>query len=812
MSESPQNLSLRVALAGRWQMPLLAVGLLLFCGGLIRIGAAYRPVTYQDELDRVTSLRERGALIRANAYLLDLLRDVERPNDQRAEFHRLLATTVHQVERPLRSHRKQNIHSIITNFRSALRYGASPGADDWIAVADAYYWSGNDAEAEDAYREVLRFSPDRADQIRRRLVEMHLDDGPVPSAQTLADVDDILDDASSSPVVYLWAMERKVDWLLAEGEAPQALALVAEGKVRLSGTPEKPAVLYSEALCLCKRGDCYSAEAESVLRSLLSDWTVRDRLWGRATWLLGRLQQADERPQAALVLFDDVLRSFQAGELHDGCKLGRAECLASLERYARSLETFRAIQDRFVPGHHHPYLERSAVRTTVIAIGESLFQAGDLEMGVEYMRLGLLMMDASDEAARIHVASRIATGLSQMAKAAASDRDKVENRKSKTESRKSKVESRKSKSEMGRADALFVQAGEAYLSLAEAQSLDPDGAAESLESAAESFDSAGMTERVIEVLARLTRTYLGYSRRATALRQLGQACQAARRYPEAVAAYEEAIETYPRLLAAHASMVPMAECLIAIGGDSSKRGVEVLIGIVDASGEKKWFGPEAKEYRDALLRLVEYYDRATEDEEPGHLEKAIVRLENAVALYPDDPQMVRLKFLLADAYRGSGLALRDQDLTGLAEDAVATMHREVRRRLARAMEIYDQMISVLAAYDEPSLSDLERTYLRMSYLYRSDCLFELERYGEAIDSYNETVWRYEDLPAAISASMQIVHSYQRLGDIAEARAALERMGWLLRKIPAAAFETERGMSSKAYWESMVDRLQRTGVY
>ena len=60
--------------------------------------------------------------------------------------------------------------------------------------------------------------------------------------------------------------------------------------------------------------------------------------------------------------------------------------------------------------------------------------------------------------------------------------------------------------------------------------------------------------------------------------------------------------------------------------------------------------------------------------------------------------------------------------------------------------------------------------------------------------------------------MQIIHCYQRMGQPIEARAALRRMRWLLRKIPGPAFDTQRGMSSKAYWEAMVERLERTGVF
>ena len=73
-------------------------------------------------------------------------------------------------------------------------------------------------------------------------------------------------------------------------------------------------------------------------------------------------------------------------------------------------------------------------------------------------------------------------------------------------------------------------------------------------------------------------------------------------------------------------------------------------------------------------------------------------------------------------------------------------------------------------------------------------------------------WRYENEPAAVSATMQVVHCYERLGQREEARAALARLQWLLNKIPATAFDTQSGMSSRAYWQAMAQRIERINPY
>jgi len=91
-------LPIRATLAGRWQIPTLVAGLCLFSSGLIRIAAAHETVTFEQHVDRVHTLQQAGALTRANAYLLYLLKDPERPALERGELHRLVVGTIHLAE------------------------------------------------------------------------------------------------------------------------------------------------------------------------------------------------------------------------------------------------------------------------------------------------------------------------------------------------------------------------------------------------------------------------------------------------------------------------------------------------------------------------------------------------------------------------------------------------------------------------------------------------------------------------------------------------------------------------------------------
>jgi tetratricopeptide (TPR) repeat protein len=277
--------------------------------------------------------------------------------------------------------------------------------------------------------------------------------------------------------------------------------------------------------------------------------------------------------------------------------------------------------------------------------------------------------------------------------------------------------------------------------------------------------------------------------------------------------FEDVTQIFPRFPDAARSLVPLAECLIEQGGDAMRRGVILLISIVDDTNDEQLFDPQARDYRLALLRLADYYAHASEKDDPGCLEKAASRLEDALALYPDDPQSPRLKFDLANCYRKSGQALRAESQILKQPVAREAGLLESKQRLLRAAEVFGEVITALATRDtgKTDLSALEQSHLRAAYLHRADCLFDVGQYDTAVEAYREAVWRYENSPVAVSASMQIVLAHQNLGQSADARAALRRMEWLLRKIPAGSFESEPGMSSKHYWESMVQRLASSWV-
>lgn len=855
MSDKPR-LPIRGTLAGRWQIPLLVLAIGVLATSLARIASGYERVTPQQRLERIGRLRQAGALTRAHAYALYLLKDPDRPLPEQAELHRQLVGIIYQAEARFRRHAPQNVRSIITNFRQAAQLGATPDVNDWIALAEAYRWSDRKDDAIDAFRQVLRLlSASTKNQktrplmspasIHRRLIELRAQPGQPLGPESLADIEAILSDGTASPAIYLWALEQKVPWLLAADHTDQALAQVDQARSRLAGTPQRLAMDYLKALCLRQAG--HGEEAETLMRSFRNNWTAHDDLWGKSGWLLGKLQQDDDRPQAALSFYEDVLGAFQSGPIHDACRLGLAQSLVMLQRNQRALDIFRTLVDRVLarqskaasPRFGDPplplpeardglrnrpltsetnidspaiqrttprltgmigqALEPDVLRTTLTTAGESRFKAGERRLGIEYLQLALSLLPYSQRTLRSRYVARIAENLVALAE------QQAEHPHTAGRLAQSQPASADRSSIPRTAQGLYQKAAEMYLLQSGIEPLDEASSARALEMSADNFDAAGQTDRVIEVLTKLVDQHPAYADRARALDRLGMAHQARQEYLAAIDAYARVLKQYPRSPDALAAMIPMAESLLKAGGPHVQQGVKMLIDIVDDRGPDPLFRPQADEYRRALFRLAEYYSSLDDDKAPGHLESAITRLEDAIALYPDDPQTVRLRFLLADAYRRSAAVIR----RGKNPDAEAKAQADHRTKLA--LKNYSTVKQSLAPLDASELSDLEATYLRMSYLYIGDCLFDLGALDQAIEAYREVAWRYENQPAAVSATLQVVHCYERLGRPKQARAALARLEWLLKKIPDAAFQTQSGMTSKAYWQAMAKRVERMNL-
>jgi tetratricopeptide (TPR) repeat protein len=316
-----------------------------------------------------------------------------------------------------------------------------------------------------------------------------------------------------------------------------------------------------------------------------------------------------------------------------------------------------------------------------------------------------------------------------------------------------------------------------------------------------------------------------------ALLRLGRAYQAAGNFDKAIAAYQRNQFRYPNTLAASKSAVPLAQAYVAKGPDFYAKAEQVLTGVVD---NNPLVTPEAAEFKQALFELAQLFYKT------GRYEDAVVKLEELTARYPKEDRFGQLVFLMGDSYRKSAAALivptatstkaadpsaattaafsRDPKGSASAKSTtqpaaemdpveIATAKRD---RLTKARVLFDRAIEVYRR--SPPAGEVDRLYCKLAHFYRADCVFDLGNYEESIKLYDNAAFRYQDDPSALAAYVQIVNAYCALGKVPEAKTANERAKWLLRKMPAEAFNDGGFTMPKEYWDKWLQWTSSAGMW
>jgi tetratricopeptide (TPR) repeat protein len=287
--------------------------------------------------------------------------------------------------------------------------------------------------------------------------------------------------------------------------------------------------------------------------------------------------------------------------------------------------------------------------------------------------------------------------------------------------------------------------------------------------AADRFDEAGERLRTVAVLREFVRERPLDKLAPRALSRLGQSLQALGRYEEAVAAYQENLRRFPRTVDAGSALVPLARCFMALGPEYYDQAEKTCRLILEDS---PIFTPQAPEFADALFLMADLLSHQ------GRHEEAIPLLQEAIERTPDEARVVQAEFLLGDAYRQSGLALREDLKDPRFVGEKPRLRAEHVRRLEEASELFGRLVVRYQDREAAALDELEQLFLRYARLYEADCLFELGRYAEALKRYERAAWIYRDTPSMLAAYVQIVNCHAYLGQRTEARAALRRVQYL----------------------------------
>jgi tetratricopeptide (TPR) repeat protein len=537
-------------------------------------------------------------------------------------------------------------------------------------------------------------------------------------------------------------------------------------------------------------------EAEPLVRQLRARLSVSDELSAKAGWLLGRLDYQQDRPQYALSVFDDVLASFTAGPYVAGCMLGRAECLAALERYDEAGEAYEQVVALLERGRHGRLVDGAAVRTSLTGLYYDLRAQGRTVESLRFIKLALKLTSPQDLEKVTWYLGVVARLHEELARRARREADRLGGDTREAESAEHLAEAKQH----------FGEAANTWLDLAKANTLRDAIAEDAAWRAADDFDLAGETESVIEILGEFIVERPSSPRTPQARFRLGQAYQARNQLHSAIESYRLLVQKHPRTLSAFSAMVPLSQCFVALGADFYEQAEQVLLLVLEEDPSRPGlYTPEAPLFREALFRLGELY---------GHMDRhtdAISRLEDFLEYYPQDARRPQVQFMLADSYLKAGLALRARAGANVEFNAREALLGEFRRRLQEAANLYEQVIEAYGERGEDSLSAREQLYLRLGYLYRAECAFELGQYDQAIPLYEQAAYRYQNEPMSLSAYLQIINCYFRLGERHRARTALGRARWLLRRMPASDFAQQPRGIDRQRWQDVLAWVEDSGL-
>jgi len=780
MGPSSDQLSLRLAVRGRWQVPLLAVSMALLVAGLFRLRPTAATPSFAEQTAQVQALISARLFPEAAAMAARMLERSGRTEAERAELHRLLGKTSYLSNANTADPDPALAGDTIAYYRLSILRDQPLSAEGHQHVAEAHAWLGQTAEAYGEYQAALEAGGNRL-LILRRLYELGQGLRPGDAAVQRSRLEEIARLAVDSASDLLWALQRQIDVLLEEGRTAEATQLVEEHGARFASGTLGDEYEYLRARCRLAAGDL--ADAARILTALRVRVGREQELAARAGWLLGRAHLGDGRPQEALLSFEEVITLFPGSPWHELSLLGSGEALVALGRFLEAAESYRQALRLPAAAREAAGVDLDAIRVSLTAHYELSSRDGKLEPALRFLELADSLVPRTNEQLKPFYVSSLAELHTRLAAADGHEQAELP----------------------AAARDHLLAAAQQWSLYSELMTGQAETSAGALMLAAERLDEAGEPEREVQTLRLLLARWPSSRWVPEALLRLGQRLQASGRFPEAIEAYERNLGHYPRTMPAFQSYIPLAECYLALGEVGHLPAERTLLAVVSPVTGQSVFTPQAMEYRDALYKLGELYSRQ------ARFEEAVVRLEETVQRYPHDPRISEARFMLADAYRRSALAL-----LGELEQAGQAAFRErmladYAGRTERAGALFGEVAEAIRGQTAP-LSEGHEQLFQLSLLYQADCLFDLRRFEEALKLYEEAAWTLHDRSRALSAYVQIVACHGHLGRSPEARSALARAQQLARKLPEDAFAGRWLGAGKKYWEEYLDWIARSGLF
>jgi len=813
MEASPKvQMTLRQAIAGKWQVPLFIASLVTFVGVLVYIRPREVRLTFEQRYAELEGLAEQGRYEEFYRKAEALRQDSE-TQAQLGRVHLLAAQTRvreleqrHElgVDQGVRQSAESNYHHIIGDYREAMRRAVidpnSPEGGTVYRDISLAYWGLNEAE------KAIQFL-ERAIQLRggydpflyRSLVRMLLTSRPKGYLKkSLELLEGMLGHAETPADEKAWAYVRKAEVLIGLGREDDALVMLnaVDETLKKSAYSEELLLMRGRALRRAGKVD----EADLLLRDLLG--TMRDQgdIYAQVLLELGKLNYGEFRDKEAERYFRRVVETQLGSDWYVAGLLGLAECAALQQRYPAALGLYQEVVDQLQMHPHNWAVDRKTVQQSLALLAHDLNLMKQYETALAVLEIEQQVAPADDLEATLRLAWAYRRLAEQMAaRLSEAEREEAGREPSETEKKWRKQQKRLIK-------GYFEHAAEQFLRATRFITGDDSLYGESLWEAANSYDKAGNAEKAITVWLRFVQEREGQPKWPRALFYLAQAHQALGHYDSAIEYYELLLAKHPNAPAAFESVVPLSQCYLNKEKPETDKARALLLSVFSNPAHN----PPSRHFREALWALGELYYAN------GDYELAIKRLSEAIDRYPNDPALGKYLFLVGNSYRKIGLAL-DTFLAQLADDPTATVNRERasaqrRQYLGSARDYFEKAIAFYEKIPEGRRTELDRLYLRHSWMYRGDCEFDLGRYAEAVSVYEEVALRYQLTPTALQALMQIVNCHVRLGNQKEAGVANRRALWQLEKMSDAELAAAPVGKDRAAWKAWFQWMEQAGLW
>jgi len=730
---------------------------------------------YEEARELAEKLRERGDLSTA---------EYGGPSFVRG------AAAANEVEMAWSEKRRHQLHALAAHHLEDARDRGFPQGREGqglYLLGRSLLFGGKAAASQSVLREALQENPEKQYEIHRLLTDAYLQDPNPQPEEALEHIVAYLDNPGLIPkqqqdgllvqggiLLQLGRTDacREVLDRLAQSGADRAEALVLEARLLMDQAKthgDDPAVaaddptsarqMYRQAIALLQRAqqrDTLSAQATH-----------------QAMYLIGLCSLELNDYRTALAQFTRTAELYGDSPEALAANVQVAELSRRLGRNTQALTSYRAVLDAIADpkNYSNRWISREQLRAVLLEAYRHYAQTQQFELASQLARrLSPLFPRAT--ALELTAAAHRQWGESLLIQADAVEPDKAE-----------------ALRETARAQ--WRRAADFYASLAQEQIATreyPDW----LWQTAEAYQQGHDYRNAVRVL----RQYLKIEtrrRHPQALVYLGEALLALERIDDALTALQECIEFHPRDAAAFRARLLASEGCLEKGKPDR---AEALL-LENLQGE--YLTPASREWADSLFALGMLLHQQ------GRYDDATVRLEEAVERYPSDPQAIRTRYLLADAFRRRADMRRDQldaDLTLSQRGSVA---RQIEQDYTQSLGHYRHVQESLRRQQEAGpLQPLPRALLRNTYFAIGGLLFDLGDYEAAVRAYTAATNRYQDQPEVLEAYVRIAAAYRRLGKQREARSTLEQAKVVLGRIRHDAAFEKTGNYTRKQWN---DRLE-----